>query len=133
LFGSRVVGLEHTGSGWQVRAQSDGQERMIEADHVWATIPVTIVARAVSNPAAPQDVVAASGKISYRAMLLVYLALDVDQFAEYDAHYFPTSTIRITRLSEPKNYAPLPAPTGRTVLCAELPCAPGDEFWRMSD
>jgi protoporphyrinogen oxidase len=135
-FGSRVVRLEYTGAAqcpWQVWAQNNGQERVIEADYVWSTIPVTIVARAVTKPAAPQDVIAASQKIDYRAMLLVYLALDVDQFTEYDAHYFPGSAIRITRLSEPKNYAALPSPQGRTVLCAELPCALGDVHWKMSN
>jgi protoporphyrinogen oxidase len=100
---------------------------------VWSTIPVTIVARAVTQPAAPQDVIAASQKIDYRAMLLVYLALDVDQFTEYDAHYFPGSAIRITRLSEPKNYSDLTTPSGSTVLCAELPCSPDDTVWSMSD
>ena len=40
-------------------------------------------------------------------MLLVYLQLDVDQFTPTDAHYFPESSIAITRLSEPKNYSDL--------------------------
>jgi len=59
--------------------------------------------------------------------------LDVDQFTEYDAHYFPAANIRITRLSEPKNYAALAEPRGRTTLCAELPCSPEDPWWTMSD
>ena len=55
-------------------------------------------------------------------MLLVYLTLEQDHFTEFDAHYFPETEIRITRLSEPKNYS-LTRRSGRTVLCAELPCA----------
>ncbi len=35
-------------------------------------------------------------------------------------------------MSEPKNYSLTDRP-GRTVLCAELPCAVGGEEWSMSD
>jgi protoporphyrinogen oxidase len=66
-------------------------------------------------------------------MILVYLTLPVDHFTEYDAHYFPSSDIRITRLSETKNYAAVAEPRGRTTLCAELPCDPDDEAWKMDD
>jgi protoporphyrinogen oxidase len=65
-------------------------------------------------------------------MVLIYLTLDADRFTEFDAHYFPEAAIRISRLSEPKNYSLTSAP-GRTVLCAELPCAQDGEEWRTSD
>ena len=38
-----------------------------------------------------------------------------------------------TRISEPKNYAALPEPRGRTVLCAEIPCGRQDAIWSASD
>ncbi|MEP7365346.1 MAG: FAD-dependent oxidoreductase, partial [Acidobacteriota bacterium] len=41
-------------------------------------------------------------------------------------------SIRITRLSEPKNYS-LDGRAGRTLLCAELPCHATDDVWRMTD
>ena len=66
-------------------------------------------------------------------MILVYLELPVDQFTEFDAHYFPSADVSITRLSEPKNYAVVAEPRGRTTLCAELPCEADDEVWRMDD
>lgn len=84
-------------------------------------------------PDTPAPVLEAARQISYRAMLLVYLVLDADQFTEYDAHYFPDASIRITRLSEPKNYAALDEPRGRTVLCAELPCDADDATWQLPD
>jgi protoporphyrinogen oxidase len=115
----------------QVEATAGGAARTIPADFVLSTIPVSLLARLVSTdgPAAPTD---ATGQLRLRAMVLVYLALEADQFTEFDAHYFPESTIRISRLSEPKNYSLITAP-GRTVLCAELPCAPGGEEWSMTD
>jgi protoporphyrinogen oxidase len=66
-------------------------------------------------------------------MILVYLILETDQFTEYDAHYFPELSIPISRMSEPKNYNSATGPQGRTILCAELPCDPGEKWWGMTD
>jgi protoporphyrinogen oxidase len=65
-------------------------------------------------------------------MVLVYLALPVSSFSEYDAHYFPDERVRLTRLSEPKNYRDGGSVGDRTVLCAEIPCDLGDAVWTRS-
>lgn len=95
-----------------------------------STIPVTVLTRVLSQMA-PPDVLASAAALRYRAMLLVNLVLSTPRFTEFDAHYFPSSGIRITRLSEPRNYS-LQGPPGRTLLCAELPCDAHDEVWRMT-
>ena len=68
-----------------------------------------------------------------RAMVLVYVVLGQDRFSEYDAHYFPSPEIPFTRLSEPKNYANLEEPRGKTVLCAEIPCSQDDAIWELNE
>jgi protoporphyrinogen oxidase len=117
-------------------AQASGDQAAgkcaLTADHVWSTLPIPLLAR-VCEPAAPSEVIAAARALRFRAMLLVYLVLDADRFSEYDAHYFPGADLRITRLSEPKNYAALTEPRGTTVLCAELPCQTEDAVWSMSE
>ncbi|MBC7789973.1 MAG: FAD-dependent oxidoreductase [Anaerolineae bacterium] len=118
--------------GWTVGIEKDGERRTLDADYVWSTVPISLLAR-MMVPAAPSPVLKAASQIEYRAMLLIYLQLDVNQFTEYDAHYFPSSGIAITRLSEPKNYSASDEPAGSTTLCAELPCEPEDRYWRMSD
>ncbi|MGH7504187.1 MAG: protoporphyrinogen/coproporphyrinogen oxidase [Longimicrobiales bacterium] len=134
LLGWRVTGIEapNGGSTWRVTAERGAEKRTLEADHVWSTIPTPIVAR-MMRPAPPAAVLEAASSISYRAMVLVYLVLDVDQFTTTDAHYFPEENVAVTRVSEPKNYARMTQPKGRTVLCAELPCAVGDAHWSMTD
>lgn len=109
-----------------------GDVEVIKADHIWSTIPVTVMCQMMS-PAPSAEVMASTQKINYRSMVLVYLTLPVDQWTTTDAHYFPEAHIRMTRMSEPKNYFGLPEPKGHTTLCAELPCQKGDEFWEMSD
>jgi protoporphyrinogen oxidase len=114
-----------------VRYELDGALHTVEADHVWSTLPLTLLVR-ILDPRPPAAVLAAASALEFRAMILVYLVLEQDRFSEYDAHYFPESNIRISRLSEPKNYSTL-GPAGRTVLCAELPCAQTDAEWRLGD
>lgn len=132
-LGTRVTRItpRSDGMGWTVESQGPAGPDPVEADYLWSTIPITLLARMI--PETPAPVLEAANQISYRAMLLVYLVLDVPQFTEFDAHYFPAAGIRITRLSEPKNYAALSEPSGRTVLCAELPCDADDETWRLDD
>jgi protoporphyrinogen oxidase len=114
-----------------VEVAEDGQLRSLPATWVLSTIPLTVLTRLIrSSVSAPP--LAAAGSLRQRAMVLIYLALDVDRFTEFDAHYFPETAIRISRLSEPKNYS-LTSRPGRTVLCAELPCALGGAEWGMSD
>ena len=115
-----------------VRWNEGGREMHRDTDAVWSTIPITALVRLV-EPAAPAPVLAASERIRYRGMILVYLVLEQDQFTEYDAHYFPELAVPIARLSEPKNYSAAREPRGRTVLCAELPSDPGEAWWAMDD
>lgn len=116
----------------RVTFESNGVSETIETDHIWSTIPITALIK-TSDPAAPAEVIKASESLSYRAMVLIYLVLEANQFTEYDAHYFPEEDVAITRLSEPKNYSDRTSPHDRTVLCAELPCNVGDEYWVKSD
>jgi protoporphyrinogen oxidase len=101
------------------------------ADLVWSTIPIPVLAR-IMDPKPAVAVLEATERIDYRSMVLVYLQLPVKRFTEFDAHYFPAQSVSLTRLSEPKNYADLSEPAGKTVLCAELPCDRGDEIWESS-
>lgn len=107
------------------------QGDLLEASLVLSTIPVPALAR-VLRPAPPLPIQEACAKLRYRAMILVYLELPIARFTEFDAHYFPGADLRITRLSEPKNYS-LTGPDSNTVLCAELPCSEDDSVWRASD
>jgi len=129
---TRVAREPGDGIVWSVTAEQGTEKRTWLAEHVWSTLPISLLARIV-EPAPPPPVAQAAAAISYRAMILVYLRLDVPQFTEFDAHYLPGADIAITRLSEPKNYAALSEPAGHTTLCAELPCSPGDRHWEMDD
>ncbi|GAB4385653.1 protoporphyrinogen/coproporphyrinogen oxidase [Albidovulum sp.] len=132
-FGARITRIERSGNRvTAVITEAEGTETRHEAEQVFSTIPLTAVVR-LMDPPPPPEVVTAAESIRFRGMILVYLILGTDRFTEYDAHYFPELSIPISRMSEPKNYNAASAPQGRTVLCAELPCDPGEKWWDMSD
>ena len=130
-FGATVCGVR-LGTPHRVDVGRAGALRAFEADHVWSTIPISVLTRLIS-PAAPANVVRACERVTYRAMVLVYLTLAQARFTPYDAHYFPQPDVRLTRLSEPKNYSARDDPSDRTVLCAEIPCSIDDQIWTSSD
>lgn len=127
-----TVRTVHRGDPHRIETEHSGARETITADHVWSTIPITGFARLL-QPAPPSDVFADTQAISYRAMVLIYVVADQAQFTPFDAHYFPAADIPLTRLSEPKNYAARTQPTDRTILCGELPCTVGDQYWEASD
>jgi len=128
-----VCGVEaRTNGARTVTYEEGGVICALQADHVWSTIPITALTRAM-QPAAPDECLRAAEEIEYRGMILVYLVLDQPQFTEYDGHYFPGADVPITRLSEPKNYSGGNGPADRTVLCAELPCETRGAEWAMAD
>jgi protoporphyrinogen oxidase len=129
----RIERSPEPGATWRVTAEREGEAPLvIDADYIWSTIPITLMARMMS-PAPEAPVLAAASRIDYRAMVLVYVQLPVHQYTSTDAHYFPEENVRVTRLSEPKNYFRSTEPRGTTVLCGEYPCRIDDELWAASD
>ncbi len=131
-FEAELKKIHSREDGTRIDFEHEGHPQSMDARHTWSTIPVTALA-GLLEPGAPEAVRAASAALRFRSMILVYLVLETDQFTPYDAHYFPGADLQLTRLSEPKNYANVTEPRGRTVLCAELPCQLGDDVWSMDD
>jgi protoporphyrinogen oxidase len=122
-----AVRLEPIADG--VAVVLEGGER-VEAARCFSTVPLPALARLAG---APEGVLAASGELRLRSMVLVYLVLERDRYTPFDAHYLPGPETPVTRVSEPKNYRDGPDPAGRTVLCAELPCSRDDEVWAAGE
>lgn len=133
VLGARVSRIERDGNKVRaIRYESNGRSVELPVDAAWSTLPISLLVKLMS-PAAPPGVIEAAEGIRFRGMILIYLVLEQDQFTEYDAHYFPEESIPMSRMSEPKNYSATRDPRGVTVLCAELPCDPGEESWSLSD
>jgi len=122
------------------RSGSDSSPLVCTADgasvtgrHVFSTVPLPALAR-MSDPGAPATVLAAAESLTFRAMVLVYLVHKGGRWTSFDAHYLPADGTPVTRLSEPANYrVSADDPTDHTVVCAEIPCAPGDDIHTASE
>ena len=130
-LGADVTAVDTNAAGVQIAL---GGGATVSAGQVWSTLPLTVLARIV-RPAAPPDVLSAAGRLSFRALALVYLVVERSRYTEFDAHYFPDLDVPFSRISEPKNYRDGAGtdPGDRTVLCAEVPCSVGDEVWTAAD
>jgi protoporphyrinogen oxidase len=105
----------------------------ITAGHAFSTLPLSTLAR-ITRPGPPLAAVEAATRLHFRALVLVYLVHRGGRWTPYDAHYFPGADTPVSRLSEPANYRDSDDdPRDRSVLCAEVPCAVGDQMWQASD
>jgi protoporphyrinogen oxidase len=120
-LGARVTAIR---PGECVRATGGS----VATGQVWSTLPPAVLAE-LTEP--PPEVAAAAAALEHRALVLLYVVLDRPRYTPFDAHYFPTAEVGASRVSEPKNYRDGAGadPSGRTVLCAELPCSVGDACW----
>jgi protoporphyrinogen oxidase len=128
-LGAEVVGVRTSGS--PLVRLAGGEE--VAAGHVFSTVPLPLLAR-LADPGPPPEVLAAAGSLRFRAMVLVYLVHAGGRWTPYDAHYLPGPETLVTRISEPANYRDSgDDPADRTVLCAEIPCDPGDAVHTAPD
>lgn len=118
---SPVSSLARAGGVTTVTAGDDA----LEARTVVSSLPAPLLARMAG---APDDVLAAAGRLRHRAVVLVFLVLEAAQLTPFDAHYFPELTTPVSRMNEPKNYRQSSDdPDDVTVVCAEVPCWAGDD------
>jgi len=129
-LGAEVDQLRAGEDGVAVRA---GDGTIFTAEHLFTTIPLPVLAR-LTEPPAPPAAVEAAARLRFRAMVLVYLVHEGRPWTEFDATYLPDASTPVARISEPANYrSSADDPRDRTVLCCELPCEVGDQWWRASD
>lgn len=114
-------------SSVSVAVRAEGETVELSADQVWSTIPVATLVDSI-RPVAPIEVRESGRSLRSRAMVLAYITLATDRFSAYDTHYFPEADVPFSRVSEPKNFCS-EGPTGRTVLCAEIPTDVASETW----
>ena len=128
-LGEEVTGVVHRVDGVTVTTGSGDD---VEAAHALSTVPLPVLAR-FCRPGPPAEVLADAARLTFRAMVLVYVVHEGGRWSPYDAHYLPGPETPVTRISEPANYrVSADDPPDRTVLCAELPCAVGDAIWEAS-
>ena len=112
--------------------REDGQEKTVECDLLLSTLPLPALV-AMTTPPLPPDVVSHAGKLRYRSLKLIYIALKRKQMTDYHWVYLLDEQFRVNRLSEQKNVSPDMVPPDSTVLCIELSLWKDEPLWQASD
>jgi len=132
LFDHEVMGLiRKNGKIFDIELGSSEGEKRIPADYVFSSLPVTDIIEML-EPALPGEILDSAKSLVFRAMVLVYLELDVGRLTPWDAHYSPEPSVLFSRMSEPKNYSDTQSPRDRTIICLEVPCEVDDKSWNAN-
>ncbi len=134
LLKHKVLSVNHKDS--QVRSvtyeNSEGQQKIVEADAVVSSIPLTLLARNLL-PAPPEEIVSATKRLRFRDLITVNVMLNREHVTRDTWLYVHDSEIPFARLHEPKNWSPDMVPPGKTSIVAEVFCSIGDPMWSQPD
>jgi protoporphyrinogen oxidase len=104
----------------------------VSVDEVVSTLPLPILLR-ILEPQPKASILNLAKNLKFRNLILVVLIVDQDSISKNASIYISDPDIPFTRIYEPKNRSASMSPDGKTTLCIELPCDPGDELWNTSD
>ena len=133
LLDAAAVRLERDGNRiCAVTYLRNGREATVPCRGVVSTLPLPALVRMIA-PALPADLLAHAGRLRYRSLKLVYIALTREQLTDFHWVYLLDKDFRINRVSEQKNVSPFMVPKGRTVLCIEISCWKDEPIWSAPD
>jgi protoporphyrinogen oxidase len=104
----------------------------IDVDEVVSTLPLPLFLR-ILEPEPERQILEAAQTLRFRNLILATLFLDRERISNNASIYISDPGIPITRIYEPKNRSEIMAPPGKTSLCVEIPCNPGDPMWCKDD
>ncbi|MBI4308666.1 MAG: FAD-dependent oxidoreductase [Chloroflexi bacterium] len=114
----------------------NGAEEMAEGDFIISTLPVGLFAQMLSpekTDGGLEAARAASARLRFRKLILVYLVVNRPQVYPYGVAFFPGSEFRFGRTWEQKNFSARMVPGGQTVFGAEVTCWETDPIWQAED
>lgn len=113
-----------------ITVQNNNKEEKHKCDLCISTIPVTNLIDSI-DPAPPERIIEASKKLTFRAILIVCLVVNVDKvidelFVYYHNQFF-------NRIGQMNSFSQDTAPPGKSAIAVEITCSVGDEIWNMDE
>jgi protoporphyrinogen oxidase len=133
-LGSPVVRLERDGTRVVAMVVNDnGEERRIVGTDYLSSMPITELVSKL-DPPAPDDVLHAASKLTYRSFLTVCLIVDEAEMFPDNWIYVHEPQVRVGRIQNYKNWSPeMVADPTKSGIGMEYFCDEGDELWRTDD
>ncbi len=131
---SEVVGLRHENGRISGIVFNNGEELTeMAVGIVISSIPITKLVMQLM-PQAPEGVLDAAGRLSYRSFIIVTLILDRSHLFPDQWIYVHSPKVRVGRIQNFKNWSSAMVPDpGKSSIGMEYFCDQGDELWRMKD
>jgi protoporphyrinogen oxidase len=101
-------------------------------DHVVSTMPLTLMVRSIRG--APEEVVAATGRLKFRNTILVYLRVAKTNVFSDQWLYVHSPELRVGRVTNFRNWVPeLYGASPSSILALEYWCNDDDALWAEDD
>jgi protoporphyrinogen oxidase len=134
LLNSEVISLaceKDVLTGVKFRSGSKTEE--IPAGHIISSMPVTGLV-SMLRPEAPENVLEAGSRLSYRAFIIVILILDQRHLFPDQWIYIHSPDVRVGRIQNFKNWSAAMVPDlNKTSIGMEYFCNRDDDLWTMPD
>lgn len=115
-----------------VTYERDGQSVTLEGERIISTLPLNLLLKMLTDPQA--SVVADQNSLTYRDLIVVYVALKTKQVSKDSWTYFPSPDLIFGRTHEPKNWSRELVPSDDfTSLAVEIFTTRGEPVWNMTD
>jgi protoporphyrinogen oxidase len=128
VYRAAPTGIQAAGAELSVTVrQESGSLESHRCDYLLSTIPLNEFVPLFRD--IPGPVRDAAARLRYLSMVLLYL--EVGRRNALPAHmvYFPDGDTPFSRVSDFAAFSGAMAPSGKSLLCLELPCTEGDEHW----
>jgi protoporphyrinogen oxidase len=109
----------------------DGNSQRFDADYVLSTVPLNEAVQLFEE--VPEGVRRSAAALDYCATVLVFLQVRRRNVLPAAMLYFSDPDIRFSRVSDLGMYSSDMVPTGKTMLCVELPCSVDEGVWNEAD
>ncbi len=112
--------------------ETEGRTLELPVDAVLSSIPLSELVLSL-EPAAPDEILAAAGRLRYRSLCLVALIIDREQPFPDNWIYLHDPGTRAGRVQNFGAWSPDMVKPGTTCLGVEYFCFEGDEIWELPD
>lgn len=131
---SEAIVLKHNnGRITHIVYQYGDKKTEIPVKHIISSIPITKLV-VLLDPHAPEEVLSAAKKLTYRAFIVVVLIIDKQDLCSDQWIYIHSPNVKVCRIQNFKNWSAEMVPdTKKTSVGMEYFCTEGDAIWTMSD
>jgi protoporphyrinogen oxidase len=130
-LGEKVVRVNHDGTRITgvLSVGPDGTERRVRPRWVASSMDLDLLVRAL-DPPPPAGVLEAAGKLTYRALVTLFVRINAPNVSHDSWIYFPDESVQFGRWHEPKNWSREMVPDqGHSSLVVEFFSNGDDRFW----